>query len=45
MAEAIWAWGRGIAAVGLARGADGSDRGDEAVQAAVRGLTALIARA
>ncbi len=45
MAEAIWAWGRGIAAVGLARGADGADRGDEAVQAAVRGLTALIARA
>ena len=45
MAEAIWAWGRGIAAVGLARGADGAEGGDEAVQAAVRGLTALIARA
>lgn len=44
MAEAIWAWGRGIAAIGFARDADGHEQGDAAVRAAVRGLEALITR-
>lgn len=42
-AEAIWAWGRGIAAVGLAHGAT-AEAGEEAVRSAVRGLEALITR-
>lgn len=40
MAQAIWVWGRGIAAVARARPADG----EAAIQTAVRGLGALIAR-
>lgn len=43
VAEAIWAWGRGIAAVGLARGAS-PEAGEDAVRSAVRGLEALITR-
>lgn len=43
VAEAIWAWGRGIAAVGLARGAS-PEVGEEAVRSAVMGLEALITR-
>ena len=43
VAEAIWAWGRGIAAVGLARGVS-PEAGEEAVRSAVRGLEALITR-
>ncbi len=43
MVEAIWAWGRGIAAVRLVRGPC-SGGGDAAVEAAVRGLEALITR-
>jgi AcrR family transcriptional regulator len=44
IAEAIWAWGRGIAAVSLARRAPGGGLADEAMQSAVRGLEALITR-
>lgn len=44
IAEAIWAWGRGIAAVALSRGAPGHGPEDEAVESAVRGLEALILR-
>lgn len=42
IAEAIWAWGRGIAAVSLSRGSPGQGPEDEAVISAVRGLEALI---
>lgn len=44
IAEAIWAWGRGIAAVALSRGEPGCGPEDEAVVSAVRGLEALIFR-
>ena len=44
IAEAIWAWGRGIAVVALSRGAPGHGPKDEAVESAVRGLEALILR-
>jgi AcrR family transcriptional regulator len=44
IAEAIWAWGRGIAAVALSRGAPGCGPQHEAVESAVRGLDALINR-
>lgn len=43
IAEAIWAWGRGIAAVGIAAGATPEAK-EEAVRSAVRGLEALITR-
>lgn len=43
VAEAIWAWGRGIAAVGLTRGAS-PEASEEAVRSAVRGLEALVSR-
>lgn len=43
VAEAIWAWGRGIAAVGLTRGAS-PEASEEAVRSAVRGLEALVNR-
>lgn len=42
IAEAIWAWGRGIAAVALSRGRPGQGPESEAVDSAVRGLEALI---
>lgn len=44
IAEAIWAWGRGIAVVALSRGDPGRGPKDEAVESAVRGLEALILR-
>lgn len=44
IAEAIWAWGRGIAAVALSRARPGDGPQDETVEAAVRGLEALILR-
>jgi AcrR family transcriptional regulator len=44
IAEAIWAWGRGIAVVALSRGDPGGGPKDEAVESAVRGLEALILR-
>lgn len=44
IAEAIWAWGRGIAAVALSRGAPGAGPRHETVESAVRGLEALINR-
>ena len=43
IAEAIWAWGRGIAAVAIVRGAS-SEEIEEAIKSAVRGLEALITR-
>lgn len=43
VAEAIWAWGRGIAAVSLAKGAS-VEASEEAVRSAVRGLEALVSR-
>ena len=43
MAEAIWAWGRGIAAVALSRACPGAGPEDETLSAALRGLEALIA--
>lgn len=43
VAEAIWAWGRGIAAVAIVRGAS-SDEIEDAIKSAVRGLEALITR-
>lgn len=43
VAEAIWAWGRGIAAVGLVRGAS-AETTEQAVRSAVMGLEALITR-
>jgi AcrR family transcriptional regulator len=43
IAEAIWAWGRGIAAVAMVRGAS-PDESEEAIRSAVRGLEALITR-
>lgn len=43
IAEAIWAWGRGIAAVAMAGGAS-EEAKEEAVRSAVRGLEALITR-
>lgn len=42
IAEAIWAWGRGIAAVSLSRGEPGAGPQDETMESAVRGLEALI---
>jgi AcrR family transcriptional regulator len=42
IADAIWAWGRGIAAVALSRGLPGQGPEDETVESAVRGLEALI---
>ncbi len=43
IAEAIWAWGRGIAAVALSRAEPGAGPEDETLEAAVLGLGALIA--
>ncbi len=42
IAEAIWAWGRGIAAVALSRGAPGCGPQRETLESAVEGLEALI---
>lgn len=44
IAEAIWAWGRGIACFSLSRGAPGAGPEDGALDSAVRGLEALIMR-
>ncbi len=43
IAEAIWAWGRGIAAVALSRAEPGSGPEHETLESAVLGLGALIA--
>ncbi|KRB49660.1 TetR/AcrR family transcriptional regulator [Phenylobacterium sp. Root700] len=43
IAEAIWVWGRGIAAVALSRTLPGHGPEDGAMESAVRGLEALIA--
>lgn len=43
VAEAIWAWGRGIAAVAIVRGASPEEI-EDAIKSAVRGLEALITR-
>jgi len=43
IADAIWAWGRGIAAVALSRSLPGHGPEDGAMESAVRGLEALIA--
>ena len=42
IAEAIWAWGRGIAAVSLSRARPGDGPEVETLESAVRGLEALI---
>lgn len=42
IAEAIWAWGRGIAAVALSRSAPGAGPQNETLESAVQGLEALI---
>ncbi|MBA4012470.1 MAG: hypothetical protein C0481_11435 [Phenylobacterium sp.] len=42
IAEAIWAWGRGIAAMSLSRGVPGQGPEGETMESAVRGLEALI---
>ena len=42
IAEAIWAWGRGIAAMSLSRGSPGQGPEGRTVESAVRGLEALI---
>lgn len=42
IAEAIWAWGRGIAAVALSRSAPGCGPQRETLESAVEGLEALI---
>lgn len=44
MAMAIWAWGRGIAALGFSRGRPGEGPQQAAVNSALRGLEALITR-
>jgi AcrR family transcriptional regulator len=43
VAMAIWAWGRGIAAVGFSRGAPGEPPQRSAVDAALAGLEAIFA--
>lgn len=42
IADAIWAWGRGIAATALSRSSPGQGPEDETMESAVRGLEALI---